>query len=117
MWNGGDATTDNDRQRFIVGAVNPIFFCPTRRPPMTLTYADLYISQGPNDLVTHALCDYASNNLNEDTGAIRANGYGAPLRIEDSTDGASTTLLVGEKRMNLFYFSDQAIAPTTAIRN
>jgi len=103
VWLGGGAATDNQRQRIAVGAINPVFFCPSRRAPMTLTYADLYISSGPDDLVTHALCDYASNNLSDDSGAIRANGYGAPIRIDDITDGASTTLLVSEKRMNLFY--------------
>lgn len=103
IWRGGDATTDNDRQRLVVGALNPIFFCPTRRRPTMLTYADLYISKGPSDLVTHALCDYASNNLDDETGAIRASDYGSPLRIEDSTDGSSTTLLLGEKRLNLYY--------------
>jgi len=103
VWLGGDATTDNARQRFVVGAIQPIFFCPTRRAPMTVAYADFYISQGPGDLVTHALCDYAGNNLNEDTGAIRANGYGSPLRIDDISDGSSTTLLIAEKRMNLYY--------------
>jgi prepilin-type N-terminal cleavage/methylation domain-containing protein/prepilin-type processing-associated H-X9-DG protein len=103
VWRGGTATTDNARQRVAVAALNPIFFCPSRRAPMTVAYADLYISQGPGDLVTHALCDYASNNLDNDTGAIRSNAFGAPLRIADMTDGTSLTLLVGEKRMNLFY--------------
>jgi prepilin-type processing-associated H-X9-DG protein len=103
VWLGGGATTDNDRQRVAVGAANPIFFCPSRRAPMTLTFADHYISQGPGDLVTHALCDYASNNLDDDSGVIRANGLGPPVRISDVTDGTSTTLLVGEKRLNLYY--------------
>jgi prepilin-type N-terminal cleavage/methylation domain-containing protein/prepilin-type processing-associated H-X9-DG protein len=103
VWRGGDGATDNERQRVAVGAVNPVFFCPTRRAPMTLAYADLYISKGPNDLVTHALCDYASNNLGNGGGAIRANRFGPPVRIDDITDGTSNTLLVAEKRMNLFY--------------
>ncbi len=103
VWLGGGATTDNERQRFVVGAINPLFFCPSRRPPMTVTYADLYISQSATDLVTHALTDYASNNLDEDSGALRANGLGPPLRLVELTDGTSTTLLVGERRLNLFY--------------
>ena len=103
VWRGNGAATDNERQRVAVGALNSVFFCPTRRAPMTLTFRDYYISQGPGDLVTHALCDYASNNLNEDSGVIRANGLGPPLRIADVTDGCSTTLMVGEKRMNLYY--------------
>jgi prepilin-type N-terminal cleavage/methylation domain-containing protein len=104
VWHGGPGTTDAERQRFIVGELNPLFFCPTRRPPTTLTYVDFYLSKGPDDPVTHALCDYAANNLDEDTGAIRANWLGPPVRLVEITDGASSTLLVGEKRLNQFYF-------------
>lgn len=103
VWLGGNATTDYDRQRYIVGVLNPIFFCPSRRQPMTLTYVDLYISKGSSDPVTHALIDYAANNLDDDTGAVRANWMGPPVRFTDITDGASTTLLIGERRMNLYY--------------
>jgi prepilin-type N-terminal cleavage/methylation domain-containing protein/prepilin-type processing-associated H-X9-DG protein len=103
VWRGGGATTDDGRRRVAVGAVLPVFFCPSRRAPMTLTYADNYISQGPDDLVTHGLCDYACNNLDDSTGAVRANDFGPPVRIADITDGTSTTLLVAEKRLNLYY--------------
>src|SRR5436190_13487683 len=101
-WRGGSATTDNARQRVAVGAVFPVFFCPSRRAPTTLAYADMYISQGPHDLVPHALLDYASNHLNHRNGAIRGNGFGPPLGIVDMRDGTSTTLLVAEKRLNLY---------------
>jgi prepilin-type N-terminal cleavage/methylation domain-containing protein/prepilin-type processing-associated H-X9-DG protein len=103
VWRGGGATTDNDRQRAAVGAILPVFFCPTRRAPMVVSYADNYISRGRDDLVRHALCDYASNSLDDDTGVIRSNLYGPPVRIADITDGTTTTLMVGEKRMNLYY--------------
>jgi prepilin-type N-terminal cleavage/methylation domain-containing protein len=102
-WRGGGATTDNARQRVAVAALFPVFFCPSRRAPMTLTYADLYIGKSPNDLVTHALCDYAGNNLFNDSGVLRSNVVGSPLRVADITDGTSSTLLIGEKRMNRYY--------------
>ncbi len=102
-WRGGGATTDNARQRVAVAAVNPLFFCPSRRAPMTVTYADHYISKSAADLVTHALCDYAGNNLDDGSGAIQASNFGPPLSLADITDGASMTLLIGEKRLNLHY--------------
>src|SRR5262249_60084682 len=46
--------------------------------------------------IAHALCDYAAGNL-EGTGVVRQL---LPVRILEITDGTSTTLLVGEKRMN-----------------
>lgn len=102
-WQGGSGTTDTERQRIAVGTPNSQFFCPSRRSPMTVTYSDFYISQGSNDPVTHALCDYASNNLDDGSGAIQCNAFGPPVRLGDIIDGASSTLLVGEKQMNLFF--------------
>lgn len=102
-WRGGSAMTDPDRQRLAVGITNPAFFCPVRRAPATVTYADKYLSKGNDDLVTHALCDYASNNLDDDTGVVRSNLFGPPTRRAELTDGSTTTLLLGEKRLNLFY--------------
>src|SRR5687768_7367384 len=39
-WRGGPATTDRDRTLFAVATPNKTFFCPTRRPPQTLTFGD-----------------------------------------------------------------------------
>ncbi len=44
-----------------------------------------------------------ADNLADGTGAIRANWLGPPLGLRDMLDGTSNTLLVGEKRMNVFY--------------
>jgi prepilin-type N-terminal cleavage/methylation domain-containing protein/prepilin-type processing-associated H-X9-DG protein len=94
-WKGGRATNDLDRQLVAVGTTNPIFFCPSRRPPQTVTFSDpAYFGGIP---VTTALCDYAGSN-SEGTGVVRR--Y-TPTRIADITDGTSNTLMVAEKRLNL----------------
>src|SRR5262245_3971536 len=43
-----------------VATPNQVFFCPSRRPPQTVTYSDEYnppLTGGP---LVHALCDYAA---------------------------------------------------------
>jgi prepilin-type processing-associated H-X9-DG protein len=70
---------------------------------MTVTYNDYYLSTSTHGPVTHALCDYACANLSDGDGAVRANRYGRPLTMADITDGPSNTLLVSEKKLNLFY--------------
>lgn len=80
-----------------VGTTNKLFFCPTRRDPQTVTYADEYTPPLTGTTVTHALCDYAASNL-EGTGVVRQ--YAA-VRIAEIPDGTSNTLLLSEKRLNL----------------
>jgi len=80
-----------------VSTPSPVFFCPTRRTPQTVTIPDNYDPPLTGTVVTHALCDYAASNR-EGTGVVRR--Y-KPLRIADVTDGTSNTLLVSEKRLNL----------------
>jgi prepilin-type N-terminal cleavage/methylation domain-containing protein len=94
-WRGGQATNDLDRQLIAVSAMNPVYFCPTRRPPQVVTFSDPFYFNGMQ--VTTALCDYAGSN-SEGTGVVRR--Y-TPTRIADITDGTSNTLMVAEKRMNL----------------
>jgi prepilin-type N-terminal cleavage/methylation domain-containing protein/prepilin-type processing-associated H-X9-DG protein len=93
VWRAGAVTA--------IATPNPVFFCPTRRAPQTITYQDEYkppLSGGGyiTDL-THALCDYAASNW-EGTGVVRQ--Y-RPVRIADIADGTSNTLMVAEKRINL----------------
>jgi type II secretory pathway pseudopilin PulG len=93
-WEGRGGTTDLERALVAVGTINPVFFCPSRRAPQTVTYTDPGYLGGM--LVTHALCDYAGSNL-EGTGVLRQ--Y-KPNRMGDILDGTSQTLLVGEKRLD-----------------
>jgi hypothetical protein len=83
-----------------VATTNPVFFCPTRRAPTTVTYIDQYTPPLTGGMITHALCDYAASNF-EGTGVVRQ--Y-TPTRFNDILDGISKTLLVGEKRLNQAYF-------------
>jgi prepilin-type N-terminal cleavage/methylation domain-containing protein/prepilin-type processing-associated H-X9-DG protein len=94
VWRGSGAKTDLDRSLAAVGATNKLFFCPTRRSPLTVTIQIPEYFGGRQ--VTTALCDYAASNF-EETGVLRQK---YPNRIADVTDGTSNTLLVGEKRLN-----------------
>src|SRR5262249_18394763 len=94
VWRGGQATNDLDRARVAVGTPNKVFFCPARRGPQTVTFAEPGYLGGIE--TAHALCDYAASNL-EETGVVRSM---FPTRFSDITDGTSQTLLVSEKRIN-----------------
>lgn len=80
-----------------IATPNPIFFCPTRRTPQTVTYPDDYDPPLTEGDLTHALCDYAASNW-EGTGVVRQYD---PITIGEVTDGTSLTLMVSEKRLNL----------------
>jgi prepilin-type processing-associated H-X9-DG protein len=95
VWKGGAGQTDQDRVLVAIGTPLSVYFCPTRRPPQTLQYADAEYLNGMT--TTQALCDYAVSNL-EGTGVVKRYD---PNRIADILDGTSNTLLLAEKRLNL----------------
>jgi prepilin-type N-terminal cleavage/methylation domain-containing protein len=84
----------------------PTYFCPTRRPPMVIN--------------SRAMSDYAGNNgqligwtdtVEKQNGVINQNrAYPAQakprylaIKMRHITDGASNTLLAGEKRLNVYF--------------
>src|SRR5262249_42859687 len=96
-WRGGPAANELDRIRTAGGATNKLFFCPARRDPQTVIFTNPgYLDGIPTEC---ALCDYAGSNW-EETGVLR---YRDPSRFNEITDGASSTLLVADKRLNLTF--------------
>lgn len=80
-----------------IGTPAAIFFCPSRRGPQVVQRIDQYNPLLTGGMLDHALCDYAGSNR-EETGAITR--YKS-TRLAEITDGASHTLLLGEKRLNV----------------
>ena len=91
VWKSGDVRT-------AIGTPNPVFFCPTRRSPQVIHTLAFYDPPIPGQ-VTRALCDYAASNR-ELTGIVTRF---KPIYFSEVTDGASNTLMVGEKRLNLSF--------------
>ena len=73
---GGGGASVAQCQITAIGAINKVFFCPSRRNPMALTGGAWY---GPGGSYPHALTDYAASNL-ENTGAIPYGFIGHTLR-------------------------------------
>jgi len=86
-----------------IGTPDPVFFCPSRRGPQTVTRPDKYTPQLTGNTLVHALCDYAASNR-EGTGIVRR--Y-TPVRLREVTDGTAHTLVVGDKRMNVRRLGEQ----------
>jgi prepilin-type N-terminal cleavage/methylation domain-containing protein/prepilin-type processing-associated H-X9-DG protein len=83
-----------------IGTPNRLFFCPSRRGPQVVIRNDTYsppVAGGAS--IAYALCDYAASNR-EGTGVVRQI---LPTRMAEITDGTSNTLLLGDKRLNLYY--------------
>jgi hypothetical protein len=81
VWKGGAGQTDQERVLVAIGTPLSVYFCPTRRSPQTVQYADAEYLNGIT--TTQALCDYAASNL-EGTGVVKRYD---PNRIADILDG------------------------------
>lgn len=80
-----------------IATPNSVFFCPSRRSPQTVAFADAYEPPVRGGELRHALCDYAASNR-DNTGIVRRFD---PLPARKIVDGLSLTLLLAEKRLNI----------------
>jgi prepilin-type N-terminal cleavage/methylation domain-containing protein len=95
VWRGGTATNDEDRVRVAMGTPNPLFYCPARRGPQIARFQ--FPGFFDDKAIDCALGDYAASNW-EMTGVVR---QFLPVRITEISDGASNTLLLGDRRLNV----------------
>ncbi len=89
IWKAGALTA--------IATPSPLFFCPARRGMQTVVYDDQYTPALTGGPLVHALCDYAASNL-DGTGVVLQ--Y-SPTTVADIGDGASNTLLLSEKWLEL----------------
>jgi prepilin-type N-terminal cleavage/methylation domain-containing protein/prepilin-type processing-associated H-X9-DG protein len=96
-WNGIAGTNDTTLGLTAAGVTLSVFFCPSRRAPMSVSVA---IPGYADELAhNHGLCDYAAFNLDQ-TGVVQQ--Y-TPVTVAQVTDGTSQTMLIGEKRLNIAF--------------
>lgn len=82
-----------------IGLPTPIYFCPSRRSAQVVSFPDNYNPPITGGEIRHALIDYAASNRHG-SGVVRRF---IPRRMRDIQDGASMTLLVAEKRLNVTF--------------
>ena len=99
-WRGGGAATVVDCQKAALGAVNPLYFCPTRRPPQAFDVTATGTTT-PNGTYPRAMTDYAGAG-DADLGMLVQNvpPAGRTISFLNVTDGLSNCLMVAEKRVN-----------------
>jgi prepilin-type N-terminal cleavage/methylation domain-containing protein/prepilin-type processing-associated H-X9-DG protein len=111
IWEGSGKATDLDRSIQAIETPLKTMFCPTRRAPEVIQHAD-WLTHLPDGSTGssgrtfgHAKNDYVGSTLDTTSNPDDNNGAGAitqvnPRRLQDIVDGTSSTLLLGEKRMN-----------------
>ncbi len=98
VWRGGGGGSIDQCQITAIGAKIKTFFCPSRGQPRLLPPTGAWY--GPGGSYPHAQTDYAGSN-SENTGVVRYGYVGT--RMADILDGTSSTIMVGEKRMDKRY--------------
>jgi hypothetical protein len=111
-YRGGSATTRIGRIEVAIGTPHKVFFCPTRRGPTVFPYSappspddylkDIGLKDTDHPLVAQS--DYAASNLDQ-TGIVRTT-LDTPenlIHAGDIVNGMANTLMVGEKRLNLYH--------------
>jgi prepilin-type N-terminal cleavage/methylation domain-containing protein len=117
-WRGGSGATIRDCVLVAVGTPQPYYFCPSRRPPMTLSYPVSHDGAGgwsqnifnlPHaatstlTVIMTAPIDYAASNIegtSGSTGVVRPlTDPMVPIQVKDITDGTACTLMVAEKNL------------------
>jgi prepilin-type N-terminal cleavage/methylation domain-containing protein len=128
LWKGGGQGNQVGVAQAIAisgnGAAIKVFICPSRRAavvlpvPSPVSYPNNAYGLGPGapaaNTIPHAPSDYAAANPVPFKTAL---GYGTQgIRLEEIKDGTSNTLMVSEKRMNIFllgqYQNDDSVGYT-----
>jgi len=107
VWEGVGGKSDFDKSIIAISTPNPLFFCPSRRAPEVVVGPDWYnFPSNSGRTYGHAKNDYAASSHDSDSRKPFDRGVGAvtqmvPTKIAQITDGLSSTLLLGEKRVNV----------------
>ena len=99
LWKGAAAATVADAQILAISTPVKAYFCPSKPGNMRVfSTASWY---GPAGTYGHAQTDYAGSNLDNSGAIINCSTTGFPVKFAALSDGLSTTMLAGEKRLNL----------------
>lgn len=130
VFRGGGGASIQECAVNAIGTPHKVFFCPSRRLPMTIVYTAAHGGTWYNNVLAlphtgrsvtafpSAMIDYAGSNIetvggnNRSTGILQPSTYrttaggstpnpNAPIRPRDVSDGLSNTLVVAEKAMFL----------------
>ena len=104
VWDGGGATNDIDKSILAISTPNPLHFCSSRRTTAVFVGMDWRSNPSTGRIFGNAQTDYAASSWDVD--AQHPTGVGAitqmtPQRMANIRDGQSSTLLLGEKQIDL----------------